>query len=128
MQINTAKRIVIEDYPAASRDVVQILAQTLNPFIDQISTALTNNGTVADNLKAQKTVQSLQAGISQFSFHWKLNERPSDLHIAQLSRPDASVPTAVFSLYWVYANGTITCNILGLDGSKAHVVTLVGQV
>lgn len=128
MQVTTGKQIVLEDYPSASREVVQILAQTLNPFINQVSTALTNNGTITDNLKAKKFVQSLQVGVSKFIVNWTLNERPADLHIAQLTRPDASVPTAVFCMHWVYANGIITCNIIGLDATKAHTVTLVGQV
>jgi hypothetical protein len=128
VKLTSTKKLVIEDFPSDSRDLVKKLAQVLNPFLDQVNTVLGTNLTIGDNLKAQQVTRSLMAGTTTCSINWTLNERPSDVRLAQLSRPDGSTPTAVFSMYWTYSNGVIKCTFLGLDSGKAHNVTIVGQV
>lgn len=128
MRLTSTKKIVVEDYAAESRPLIQKLAQTLNSFLDQVTSALSNNVTIADNLKAHTSVHYLMAGVSTFTINWALNERPTDVRIAQLARTDGSTPTDVFALHWTYANGVISCTVLGLDAAKVHNLTIVGQV
>lgn len=43
MKLSQLTRIVEEDFPQESRDIIQKLARALNPFLEQISQAMTKN-------------------------------------------------------------------------------------
>ena len=128
MHISPAKRLVVEDYKAESRELVTRLAQTLNTFLDQVSAALSKQLTLTDNLKSQRFVAVLPIAASTTSFSYTLNEHPTEVRIGQVSRADGSAITAAFSLTWTYDGSKIIAVFQGLDAGKAHNITLITQV
>lgn len=126
MQISATKKIIIEDFPQAARDVAQKLATIFNSYLDQTTTALNGGLTIADNLKSKIFRQQLASGASVLKLAWSLNERPTSVIVAQLTRTDGVIPP-VFALHWLYADGILTCTFTGL-GAAIHNVVLVAQV
>jgi hypothetical protein len=52
VQLSTIKQIIVEDFPSDSREVVEKLASSLNPFFDQIGQILNKNVSI-DNLSQE---------------------------------------------------------------------------
>ena len=126
MRINSAKKIVVEDFPQAERSLVQRLALIMNNFLEQIAQALTNNLTISENLKAKVYKQQMASGVSTLRVTWDLNEKPNAVFVGSLTRTDGVVPP-VFCLHWTYSDKIITCTFTGL-GTAIHNVTLIGMV
>ena len=128
MKISPSKRLVVEDYKVESRELVTRLGQTLNTFLDQTSTALSSQLTLADNLKSQRFTTVLPVASSTTSFSYTLNERPTEVRIGQITRVDGTAITAAFSLTWSYDGAKIAVVLQGLDAGKAHNITIITQV
>ena len=132
MKISTIRKIVIEDYPAAMRDTMQRLAQTLNPFLDQVSAAISNQLTLRDNVKCKLYKVDLAADKYSAFVAWPLNEKPSSVTLAQLALANGNAPASAFSLHWQFGtqNGTqgIFLTFLGLAAATEHTVTILAQV
>jgi hypothetical protein len=128
VKIGTIKKLIVEDYPATARDVVVRLATTLNPFLDQASTAFGNNITIRENLKSKVYALDLPAGTATISLSWDLNERPTSVVIAQLIKHDLSAPSAAFSLSWRYDNKQLALTFIGLDVATRYTAIIVGNV
>lgn len=126
MKITSTKKLIVEDFPSSAREVVQRLAIILNTFLDQVTQAVNSNLTFEDNLKCKVYRQKLASGVSTLRLNWDLNEKPTEVRIAQLTRTDGVVP-AVHSLHWLYADKQISCTFTGL-ASAEHSVTIVAQV
>lgn len=128
MKISTVKKLVLEDFPAANRDLIQKLAQVLNPFLDQQTTALTSNLTV-ENLKGRQFIISLAAKATMASVAWNLNEKPTVVVIAKLTKSDGvTPPSGVFSMSWTYTTkNQIALTFQGLDVATAYKVVIEGR-
>ena len=126
MRITGTKKIVVEDYPADSREVIQKLSQILNPNLEQSTQATNGNITLNDNLKSQVYSRTLASGTNTVNLKWTLNERPTEVRIAQIIRSDGTLP-AVHILHWLYEAGQIACTVVGLDTAE-HKLTIIAQV
>lgn len=127
-RLNSSKKITPEDYPSDSRPLVQRLAQTLNSFLDQVTVALNGGLTIRENLKSKVYKLSLPAGTSTQTVAYDLNEKPTSVVIAQLTKSDSTTPSAAFCLSWRYDNKGIHLTFLGLDAATAHSTTIIAQV
>lgn len=133
MKINSVRKIVPEDYSADSRTLIQKLAQTLNPFLDQVTAVLSGQVTVRDNVKGRLYDVELAVGESTRFIAWTLNEKPTSVTLASLRISETEVvPSQVFSLAWTFGTSNNTTGIfltfLGLDAAKAHHATILTQV
>jgi hypothetical protein len=128
MKISTVKKLVLEDFPAANRELIQKLAQVLNPFLDQQTTALTSNLTV-ENLKGRQYTVELKATQTTASVAWDLNEKPSIVVVAKLTKSDGvTAPSGVFSMSWTYTTrNQIALTFQGLDSGTAYKVVIEGR-
>lgn len=129
MKLSSVRKIVLEDYPDTSRDVVQRLAQTLNPFLDQISTAMGSQLTLSDNLKG-KVYQNVKLGEGVYTkiLAWDVNEKPLSVTIGNLALQGGAAPAAAFSLSWILNSKGLNLTFLGLDPAAAHVATIIALV
>jgi hypothetical protein len=128
VKVNAVKKIIIEDYDATQRTLVQRLALTLNTFLDQVSSAINGNLTLKENFKGKVYKLDLPAGTSTITVGWSLNEKPTAVLLGALTKADTTAPSAAFSMSWRYENKTIVVTFQGLDGSTAHTTTIVAQV
>jgi hypothetical protein len=124
----SVKKIVVEDFESKDRTLVQKLSIILNPFFEKAVTAFNQQLTYKDNLKTTVYNLSLDAGVSTLPVAWELNEKPTAVYIGNVTKFDGSAVSSVFSLSWYFENGKIKLTFLGLDASKKHLVTVVGQV
>lgn len=127
-KVSSIKKIVVEDYAASERGIVQRLATTLNPFLDQTTLAINGQITIRENLKGKTYKLSLPAGTSTRIVAWDLNEKPTSVVIGSLTKPDGTAPSAVFSLSWRYDSKGIHLTFLGLDAGQEHISTIIAQV
>lgn len=100
MQLLNIKQIKVEDFPADSREVVEKLAFSLNPFFDQLTQILNKNISI-DNLAQEiKTftveVDSTGKPKASTSIRYSLRSVPQGI---QCIRAIAATPN-------VYATGT----------------------
>ena len=128
MKISSIKKIITEDHKPEVRETVQRLAQVMNPFLDQTVQAISGNLTLSDNLKSKTYSIALPAGTSTYTVAWKINEKPSAVLIAQLTKSDLSPVSAAFALSWKYENESIKLTFLGLDAGTKHKIKLIGIV
>lgn len=127
-RINSVKKLVVEDYSSDDRQLVQKLAQVLNPFLEQVSLAINGQQTLRDNLKSKVYKISLPAGTSARTVAWNLNEKPTSVIIGALTKTDGTAPADVFCLSWRYDGEGIHLTFLGLDGSTDYISTIIAQV
>jgi hypothetical protein len=128
VKVTGIKKLIVEDFPATTRETVQRLAQILNPFLDVVTKALTNGLTIKDNLKAQSFPLELAAGVSTQTVKWTLNEAPSEVRISRLAIKGGTAPAAAFSLFWAYEAPEIRLTFIGLNAGSIHETTVTGQV
>ncbi len=100
----------------------------MNPFLDQVVQALSGNVTIKDNLKSKTYFIALPAGTSTYTVAWAINEKPTAVIIAQLTKSDLSAVSAVFAMSWKYENESIKLTFLGLDAGTKHQITIIGLV
>jgi len=129
-KINTIKKIIVEDFNVDARDMVQRLANTLNPTLDQLGTAASGNLSLSDNLKCRVYSLKIEATAASASQHviWDLNEKPTSVIIGRLAKESGAAPAAAFAISWRYENGKIFFTIIGLDATLKYSLTLIGQV
>jgi hypothetical protein len=127
-KISSTKKIIVEEFPNEVRSWLKKLIEPLNRFLEQVYYALVNGLTIRDNLKAQvKSVTVLANQTYPLKTAWDLNERPTAVLVAQITESTAgTVP--VYSLSWVYDNGTIELTFVGLNSAKKYNVLILGMV
>lgn len=132
MKINIVGRIVPEDYPADSRDVVAQLATTLNPLLESIGRLANKGINVTDNLQMEYKTVSLSVtadgtpNVTQIGYSIP---RPTALIIVG-ARPQnvTSIPVAHPFVSWDYASepGLLLINkISGLQASQVYSLTFL---
>jgi hypothetical protein len=132
MKINSFKKIVPEDFPSESRDLVRKIATLLNPYLDDLYKTTANNVTISDNLKNKKVKVSLIAGESTGLFSWTLNEKPTCCLIGQITTENELI-LQDYSFTWILTYTAekgyqVSWKIFGLEAGKKHEVTIIGFV
>lgn len=127
-KIQAVKKIIVEDFAADSRELIQRLASVLNPFLDQVITALSQRITFADNLRSKTYDIKLAEGVSTMVVAWEFNEKPTAVTIANLTKSNGQPPSQVFALSSQHSDRKITLTFLGLDAGTAHSATVIAQV
>ena len=127
MRLNSAKRIIAEDFPK-DVELVRKLADILNPFIFGVFTAISKQLTIAENLKAKTLTVNLLAGESTTSQNWDINEKPSAVFIGNILKSDGNQVSQVVNLSWILNGSQLEIKFNGLDASTAYKITLIGQV
>jgi hypothetical protein len=127
-KIQSIKKIIVEDFPADLRDTVTKLASVLNPFLDQVSSALSSKLSYADNIQCQKYDFQLAADVSTIVLAWGQAEKPSAVYIGNLTKTNGEAPSAAFSLSSYHSDKKITMTFLGLAAGTAHNVTVIAQI
>lgn len=127
-KIQTIRKIVVEDFPEASRELITKLSSVLNPFLDQVITALSKNLTHADNLKGKVYTFQLAAGVSSITVAWEYNDKPTAVYLGNLTKSTGAAPSNTFSLSSLHSDNKITFTLIGLDGSAAHTITVIAQI
>lgn len=131
MKINNLKRIIKEDFPDKYQDLVDALAFALNPFLEQVTTALNKNidvdntvddyvtvtvENVAGNLKMpleiKNTIKTRLRGISC-------------IQAQNLTNTNVYPTSAIFIVYTITGNNIIKVNkVLGLPDNNKFSLTL----
>lgn len=127
-KIQSSKKIVVEDFPAEARTLLTKLAYIMNPFIDQVVTALSKKLTLADNFKGKTYDLILAEGVSSIAVAWEYNEKPTSVTIGNLTKRNGNAPSDVFSMSSYHSDRKITLTFQGLDPAFSHDVTVVAQI
>jgi hypothetical protein len=128
MRLNSAKKLIPEDFPEKDYDLVRRLADALNPFIFSVFTAISKQITLYENLKAQTFTISLDAGESTKDIKYDLNERPSAVFIGNALKSDSTQVNQAITVSWVLNQGSLNVKFIGLDASTKYRITLIAQV
>lgn len=128
-KIQAIKKLVVEDFPEENRVLVEKLAGILNPFLDQVNTALSQKLTYADNLKSKVYSFQLAAGVSTIVLAWDFNEKPTAVYIGNLTRANGTAPSsAAFSLSTYQSDKKLNITFIGLDSATAYSATVIAQI
>jgi hypothetical protein len=127
-KLNSVKKIVVEDYSQENRELVQRLALTLNSFLDQTTVAINGGLTIRENQKAKIYAVDLKAGVVSKTVAYSLNEKPTAVILANLTKSDTSAPSQPFCLSWRYSSEGLELTFIGLDGSTDHKATVIALV
>jgi hypothetical protein len=101
----------------------------LNPFLEQVYTALVNGLTYRDNVKGQVISLTIYAGETDKLLKWDLNEKPTSVTIAQIALTNGTHPTNQITMTWLYnQSNQLDVKFNGLNSSNEYSVTLIGQV
>lgn len=125
------KRFLVEDFDQAQKGWIGKLLAPLNQYTEQLTVAVNQGLTLADNLKAQISEVSVIAGqVYPIKQAYSLNEKPRSVHIGAIRLSDGSLPSSPFSVYWQpgQLQNTLELTFLGLDPTKAYTVTIIAQV
>lgn len=127
-EVKSVKKLIVEDFPADAREIIQRLASVLNPFMDQVVTALNQKLTYKDNLQSQRYDLRLAEGISTIVVGWHFNAKPSSVILGNLTKTNGQPPSQVFSMSSYHSDKKITLTFIGLDAATAHAVTVIAQI
>lgn len=128
MRLNSAKKIIPEDFSEKDYDLVRRLADALNPFIFGVFTAISKQITLYENLKAQTFTVSLEAGESTKELRYELNEKPNAVYIGNALYSDSTQVAEAITVSWLITTGNLQVKFLGLNASKKYKITLIAQV
>ena len=141
-KISNVKRLIKEDFPKESQDLVDKLAYVLNPFLDQVSAAFNKNINI-DNLSREiittsvvnatgtgsYTVNSIATGgdvSPSVQIKTKLASKVIGINVIRVDNVTnpGTYPINAVGLSWSYESKIITLNkITGLtDGDKYNLV------
>lgn len=128
MRLNSAKKLIPEDFPEKDYDLVRRLADALNPFIFSVFTAISKQITLYENLKAQTFTISLDAGENTKDIKYDLNERPTAVFIGNALKSDSTQVSEAITVSWVLNQGSLNVKFIGLNASTKYKITLIAQV
>lgn len=128
MKLSTPPQLDRSDFPEAPSWISKLL-YPLQLFITQVTTALTNQLTLQDNISCVIKQTTLQAGASDtnntVSFPCVLNRQPVELTL-HVTRQDGTYEVVYPEVSWNYVNTNIVVNgIKGLTTSKLYVLNFV---
>lgn len=129
-QLTNVRRIVVEDYPAESRETVSKLASTLNNFMEEV-TELSRNAVDYDNLARTKIVFDVTVdasgrpqGLSQINIGLSSYSGKVLIDVQGISPSDVVVSAPWLDCTY-QGNGLVRINrILGLPTGKKMRITV----
>jgi hypothetical protein len=62
------------------------------------------------------------------TFAWDLNEKPTEVRVAQLTKQRGAAPSAAYTHAWTYGSNGITVTFFGLSPATNYVATIIAQV
>ena len=128
-KFSTIRRLVVEDYPKEVRPWLNKMIYILNPFLEQVYTALVNGLTFRDNSKAKVFSLIISAGETDKKLAWDLNEKPTSVTIGQITKTDGTHPDNQITMTWLYTQSNqLDMKFNGLNSSNEYRVTIIGQV
>ena len=128
-KLNTIRRLVVEDYPKEVRPWLTKMIYILNPFLEQVYTALVNGLTLRDNSKAQVFSLTISAGETDKLLKWDVNEKPTSVTIGQIVKTDGTHPTNQITMTWLFTQeNQLSIKFNGLNSSNEYSATIVGLV
>jgi hypothetical protein len=111
-RINNLKRIIKEDFPEEYQELIDKLAYSLNPFLEQISNAFNKNVTI-ENLSREFitiTVENVSGNLKiPVQFKTNLTGRIQGLHVI---RAENLTNPAIYPTQTPWVSWTINANIL----------------
>jgi hypothetical protein len=128
MRLNSAKKLIPEDYPEKDYELVRRLADALNPFIFSVFTAISKQITLYENLKAQTFTINLEAGESTKEIKYDLNERPNAVYIGNALKSDNTQVSEAITISWILNQGSLNVKFIGLNAATKYKITLIAQV
>lgn len=128
MRLNSAKKLIPEDYPEKDYELVRRLADALNPFIFSVFTAISKQITLYENLKAQTFTINLEAGESTKEIKYDLNERPNAVYIGNALKFDNTQVSEAITISWILNQGSLNVKFIGLNAATKYKITLIAQV
>jgi hypothetical protein len=117
MRLNSAKKLIPEDYPEKDYELVRRLADALNPFIFSVFTAISKQITLYENLKAQTFTINLEAGESTKEIKYDLNERPNAVYIGNALKSDNTQVSEAITISWILNQGSLNVKFIGLNAA-----------
>lgn len=128
MRLNSAKKLIPEDFPEKDYELVRRLADALNPFIFSVFTAISKQITLYENLKAQTFTVSLDAGETTKDIKYDLNEKPTAVYIGNALKSDNTQVNEAITISWVLNQGNLNVKFIGLNAATKYKITLIAQV
>ena len=135
MQLQTLKRLVIEDFPQENQQLISKIAFIYNPLVDQLNTVFNKNINF-QNLNQQvitftTTVDAKGVPTSSLTFQSTLNTPVQGiLCMSAANQTDSTLLTGAPFIQFIRSSGSITITqITGLVAGKTYSITaiLVGQ-
>lgn len=132
MKLNNLKRIVVEEFPQEDQPVVEKLAFSLNPMLDQLTTAF-NKNIDFDNLNQEIlefVVEVDATGRPKVATELKSNlrTRVRGYHVirAQNENPNGPLPTATpFISYNQNESGVRIVGVTGIPANNKFRLTVI---
>jgi hypothetical protein len=129
-QISSPRRITVEDYPEEVQPAMQILADSINNFMDEVSSAFSGDiGT--ENLRRQITSVTLTGTATGRMTNLKVGTGLSSIvginviNVENLSNSNALLVSAPFVLYTNLGGGTMQIQqVTGLVTGNQYRLTL----
>ena len=127
MKVSSFKKVIPEDFPSENRELIDKLAQVINPLLESYAQFAANNCTIKDNFKGSISTNTLESGVSSCKVSWKLNELPTACLVVRTHKVSNGgqldlVATTV-GVTWRYNNGLIEMTFLGLDAASKHQIS-----
>lgn len=129
-KLNNLKRIIKEDFPEEYQELIDKLAYSLNPFLEQISDAFNKNITNENLSREVVTVTVENSGGNlkvPAQFKTSLKRRIIGLHVIKaenLTNP-AVYPTNTPFISWTFNNNILNVlNVTGIQDNNKYRLTL----
>ncbi len=128
MKLSTPVQLDRSDFPEAPSWISKLL-YPLQLFITQVTSILTNQITLQDNVSCVIKQITLQAGVADtnniVSFPWNLPRQPIELSL-HVTRQDGTYEVVYPEVSWNYINTSIVVNgIKGLTSGKFYSLNFV---
>ena len=133
MKIGTFKRIILEDYPSDERSMVGKLGYSLNTYTDDVSTLLTKNINITDNLNwtltsLTVTVDSSGVPTSQTKLQTNLTTPCGGVQVVKVvnNTTASGYPTGTPFISFTEQNNTLTItNITNLLANNKYTLSII---
>lgn len=128
MKLSTPPQLDRSDFPEAPNWISKLL-YPLQLFITQVTTAVTNQLTLQDNISCVIKQITIQAGASDInnivSFPWNISRQPVELTL-HVTRQDGTYEVVYPEVSWNYVGVNILVNgIKGLTSGKLYILNFV---
>lgn len=136
MKLSFLRRLVKEDFPQKDKELVGKIGYVINPAMEQLSQALRNNLTWADNMAAQVntisvTVDASGNPVNPISFVSSLSSPIQHILVTRAVNAAQSntYPTGAPFVSFVQNGTDITIqNVTGLPANTAFNLTLISSI